>query len=85
MLSIPSDSAFSSLGEIIYISIANPYKNPRNPFRYLLNPCLDGNDSKNIFIDAGDPNNNCKIYLKLNIFPGQKSFTVEGHEEQEML
>jgi len=71
MLSIPSASDFSSLGEIIYISIANPYKNPRNPFRYLLNPCLEGNDSKNIFIDAGDPSTNCKI--------------VDGHEEQEML
>jgi len=71
MVSISSEAGFTSLGEIIYISIANPYKNPRNPFRYLLKPCLDGKDSKKIFIEVGDPNTNCKI--------------VEGHEEQEIL
>jgi len=71
MVSISSEAGFTSLGDIIYISIANPYKNPRNPFRYLLKPCLEGKDSKNIFIDCGDPSTNCNI--------------VEGQEEQEML
>ena len=71
MVSISSESGFTSLGEIMYISIAKPYKNPRNIFRYLLKPCLEGKDSRNIFIEVGDPRTNCNI--------------VVGHEEQEML
>jgi len=58
-----SCSGIASDGEIKYIIIPNPYKKATKYLKALMKLFLAGNDSRKIFIEAGEPSTSSRIVV----------------------